>query len=84
MKNFFQLEVFKDGKLIVDKMTPTILVSQVITQWSAPNLGYSFRLTFDGGIQASSDDLFKSDFGRKMVTTSLIDDLHQEVNSTNQ
>jgi hypothetical protein len=84
MKNFFQLEVFKDGRLIFDKITPTILVAQVISQWSAPHLGYSFRITFDGGAQVNSDDLFKSDFGKKMVTKTLVEEFSQEVASMNQ
>lgn len=67
VKNFFRLEVFKNGQIIFDKMTPTLLINQIIGQWSAPHLGYSYRLTFDDGRQISSDELLNHPFAQKAI-----------------
>ena len=82
MKNFFKLEVFKDGVGIFDKMVPTILIAQTVGQWSAPELGYSFRLTFDSGKTLSSDQLFSFEHGSKMMTDFSVE-LNQEIDSMN-
>jgi hypothetical protein len=82
MKNFFKLEVFENGSIIFDKMVPTILIAQTVGQWSAPELGYSFRLTFDSGKTLSSDQLFSFEHGAKILTDFSVD-LQQEIDSMN-
>jgi hypothetical protein len=83
MKNFFKLEVFKDGVGIFDKMVPTILIAQTVGQWSAPELGYAFRLTFDSGKTLSSDQLFSLEAGAKGMTDFSVE-LEQEINLMNE
>ena len=82
MKNFFRLEVFKNGSIIFDKMVPTILIAQTVGQWSSTELGYSFRLTFDSGKTLSSDQLFSFENGAKIMT-DFSAELQQEIDSMN-
>jgi hypothetical protein len=82
MKNFFRLEVFKNGSIIFDKMVPTMLIGQTVGQWSAHELGYSFRLTFDSGKTLSSDQLFSHEYGAKILTDYSAE-IIQEMNSMN-
>jgi hypothetical protein len=78
MKNFFRLEVFKDSQPIFDKLTPTTLITQVIAQWSAPEQGYSFKITFDSGLQVSSDELFSHNLTRSSLNDMSLN-LEQEI-----
>jgi hypothetical protein len=58
MKNYFKLEVFKNGTPFFEKMVPTILMAQVVTQWTMPSEGYSVKMTFDNGLVADTDTWF--------------------------
>ena len=55
MKNFFRLEVFKDNVTVFDKQVPTFMITQTVTQWTAPDLGYTIKITFDSGVEIHSD-----------------------------
>ena len=56
-QNFFRLEVFKDGNKVFDQTVPTMIIVQVVAQWTAPELGYSTKMTFVNGTSISSDTL---------------------------
>ena len=83
MKNFFRLEVFKNGSIVFDKMVPTILIGQTVVQWSSHELGHSFRMTFDSGKTLSSDQLFSFEYGTKMMTDYFSAELQQEIDLMN-
>jgi hypothetical protein len=83
MKNFFRLEVFKNGSVIFDKMVPTMIISQTISQWSGPQLGYSFRLTFDSGRILTSDEVF-SQLGGDSFINDFSDELNDEIDLLSQ
>jgi hypothetical protein len=79
MKNYFRLEVFKDGAVVFDKQVPTLMFSQVITQWTAPDLGYSVKVTLDSGVEINSDQWLNSDtFVREAFTQSIDHVINQE------
>lgn len=79
MKNYFRLEVFKDGVTVFDKQVPTVVFAQTITQWTAPDLGYSIKITLDSGVEMFSDQWLNSDsFVRSAFTTNIQPVLVQE------
>lgn len=80
MKNFFRLEVFKNGSVIFDKMVPTVLISQTVSQWSGAHLGYSYRLTFDSGRRITSDQI-TAQVGGDILTTDFSEELRTEIES---
>ena len=57
MKNFFRLEVFKDDQLVFDKQCPTLLITNIVRQWTGPDLNYKLRATFDSGLVMTSDGI---------------------------
>jgi hypothetical protein len=57
MKNFFRLEVFKDDQLVFDKQCPTLLITNIVRQWTGPDLDYKLRVTFDSGLVVTSENL---------------------------
>ena len=69
MKNLFKLEVFKDLNLMVsdkpetttvkifESMVPSILLSDVVGQWSDVEHGYRTKITFNNGVVITSDDI---------------------------
>ena len=57
MKNFFRLEVFKDDQLVFDKQCPTLIITNIVRQWTGPDLDYKLRVTFDSGLVITSDNI---------------------------
>jgi hypothetical protein len=78
MKNYFRLEVFKNGTTVFDKQVPTLMFAQTITQWTSPELDYSIKITLDSGVTLTSEQWLNSDIFVKTAFTKNINHIVSE------